>query len=320
MLEFIKINDKYYVVEVRQVTDNQTAVEESGSKVVVQCNLFDLCQLWCETISVENLIEREKKSDSIIQYTAEIVNETILARKADDFCITQGCPDSVCGDLFLRLKYYVQSIPVTFTLRLKVATSDELAENVILPTWRTLLMLYEENCALKDIILKKDIEIEQYKLEGAILKRNLVATNKFDERKFSETFPLSTSSEGLRIRDLIKNRERRLNLMKHLKIKSKDPVETGSPTKNSPKLSKTILTPTRKSPGGRAKGLDAIFAKQRLPKSISASSMSLKRLQASQCDEDDDKEEVLSTSQSSINQSDLSNASGMVKVRKITKL
>lgn len=249
-----------------------------------------------------------QKSDSIIQYTAEIVNETILARKADDFCITQGCPDSVCGDLFLRLKYYVQSIPVTFTLRLRVATSDEvcidsyfwksqvfylsylflnlqLAENVILPTWRTLLMLYEENCALKDIILKKDIEIEQYKVEGAVLKRSmvevalakelvktyqflklldLVATNKFDERKFSETFPLSTSSEGLRIRDLIKNRERRLNLMKHLKIKSKDPVESGSPTKNSPKLSKTILTPTRKSPGGRAKGLDAIFAKQRL--------------------------------------------------------
>ena len=172
---------------------------------------------------------------------------------------------------------------------------------------------------------------------------DLVATDKFDERKFSETFPLSTPSEGLKIRDLIKTRERRLNLMKHLKIKSKDPTEAGgSPIKNSPKLSKTILTPTRKSPGGRAKGLEAIFAKQRLvaccrlsyfghgilnftsrlPKSISASSLSLKRLQASQYDEedDDDKAEVLSTSQSTINKRDLNNTSGMVKIRKITKL
>ncbi|KXJ72384.1 hypothetical protein RP20_CCG018211 [Aedes albopictus] len=323
MLEFLKINDKHYVVEVRKVPGEQTTVEEHESKLVLQCNLFDLSQLWCETITVEDLIEREKTNDCIIQYTAAVVTETLLTRKADDFSISQGCEDSIGGDLSLRLKYYVQGIPVTFTLRLKVATSDELAENIILPTWRTILMLYEENCALKDIILKKDIEIEQYKVEGAVLKRNLVATDKFDERKFSETFPLSTPSEGLKMRDLIKTRERRLNLMKHLKIKSKDPTEPGgSPIKNSPKLSKTILTPTRKSPGGRAKGLEAIFAKQRLPKSISASSLSLKRLQASQYDEedDDDKAEVLSTSQSTVNRSDLNNTSGMVKIRKITKL
>lgn len=52
----------------------------------------------------------------------------------------------------------------------------KLAENVLLPTWRTLLLLYEENCALKDIIIKKDVEIEQYKVEGAVLKRSMYSS------------------------------------------------------------------------------------------------------------------------------------------------
>lgn len=60
MLEFLKINDKHYVVEVRKVAGEQTTVEEHESKLVLQCNLFDLSQLWCETITVEDLIEREK--------------------------------------------------------------------------------------------------------------------------------------------------------------------------------------------------------------------------------------------------------------------
>ncbi|XP_065086084.1 non-homologous end-joining factor 1-like [Ochlerotatus camptorhynchus] len=318
MLEFLKINDKHYIVQIRKV-DDQPVDKRGDCCTTVQCNLFDLARLWCETISVEDLIEREKKSDAIIQYTPEIVNETILARKADDFSISQGCEDSICGDLFLRLKYYVQSYPVTFTLRLKVASTEELAENVLLPTWRTLLLLYEENCSLKDIIIKKDIEIEQYKVEGAVLKRSLVATNKFDECKFAENFPLSAAEEGLRIRELIKSKDRRGNLMKQLKIKSKDPsTESGSPIKNAT-VGKAVLTPTRKSPGGRAKGLDAIYAKQRIPKPISVSSLSLKRLQVDQGDEED-KEGILDESQTSINKSDLSNTSGMVKVRKITKL
>lgn len=137
-----------------------------------------------------------------------------------------------------------------------------------------------------------------------------------------ETFPLSSSEEGLKIRDLIKNRDRRLNLMKHLSIKPSEPVDLESPSKISTKVAKTVLTPTRKSPGGRAKGLEAIFAKQKLPKSVSASSLSLKRLQTSQWEEnDDDKDDVLSNHLSSTGGTNLSNSSvGVAKVRKITKL
>lgn len=57
----------------------------------------------------------------------------------------------------------------------------------------------------------------------------------------------------------------------------------------------------------------------RLPKPISASSLSLRRLQVDPSDEED-KEGILDESQASINISKFSNASGMVKVRKITKL
>lgn len=136
---------------------------------------------------------------------------------------------------------------------------------------------------MKDLLIKKDIEIEQYKIEGAVLKRSnylkarlfykfntsilgklldLVATAKFDEHKFGANFPLSIPEDGLKVNELIKNKDRRASLMKLLKIKHRDPPEMpGSPTK----LNKTslTLTPTKRSPGGRAKGLEAIYAKQK---------------------------------------------------------
>lgn len=118
------------------------------------------------------------------------MNETILARKADDFNLQENIVDG--NTLGLKLKYYVSGIPVTFNLCLNIASREEvcytffnyfynfnltnvcfqLSENIMLPVWRNILQLYEENSALKDLLIKKDIEIEQYKIEGAVLKRS----------------------------------------------------------------------------------------------------------------------------------------------------
>ncbi|XP_058825983.1 uncharacterized protein LOC131685959 [Topomyia yanbarensis] len=321
MQEFLKINDRHYIVHVHQVYENET--HESASEVLVQCNVFDMVQLWSETISILNLIEREKKTNSIIEYSPALVNETMLTRKADGFDLQESTPEN-SFELCLKLKYYVSGIPVTFNLQLKLASREELSENILLPTWRTLLLLYEENCALKDMLLKKDIEIEQYKVEGAVLKRNLVATTKFDEVQFSKTFPLICPEQGLKVRELIKSKDRRAGLMKLLKINPKEP------TANQPSPGKfsaiNILSPTKRSPGARSKGLDALYAKQRIPKPLSSSTLSLKRLQMDMTDEDDEKgiaaDDSASFDVSMLNDStrELNGSRGSVKVRKITKL
>ncbi|XP_053681819.1 uncharacterized protein LOC128732569 [Sabethes cyaneus] len=324
MQELLKINDKHYIIDIRQLygdgdcpQEQSTAAAPTDRAQKIQCNVFDLAQLWSETISFTDLIEREKQSDSIIQYSAEVISETMLARKADDYSISESRTNK--NELGLRLKYYVSGIPVTFSMSLQAASQEQLSQHILLPVWRSLLVLYEENSALRNMLLKKDIEIEQYKLEGAVLKRNLVATTKFDEAKFDSTFPLVLPEEGLRVRELIKPKERRGNLMKLLKIKCKEmPTESTSPGKP---IVPMALTPTRKSPGGRAKGLNAIFAKQRVPKSLSTSSLSLKRLQSGM-DDEDDKEGILEKDNSKLDAStakDLSSLGG-AKIRKITKL
>uniref|UniRef100_A0A1Q3FKQ8 Uncharacterized protein n=1 Tax=Culex tarsalis TaxID=7177 RepID=A0A1Q3FKQ8_CULTA len=324
MQDLVKIDDKNYIVDIRRQVprdsdDQKPEVAPAESTSMIHFSLFALChshQLWCETISVESLIEREKKENSIIQYSSDIVNETILARKADDFSLQENVNNSQI--LCLKLKYYVSGIPVTFNLCLNIASREELSEHILFPVWRNLLLLYEENNALKDLLIKKDIEIEQYKIEGAVLKRNLVATTKFDEHKFSANFPLSLPIDGLQVKELIKSKDRRANLMKLLKMKHRDPPEIpGSPTK----LSKTslTLTPTKRSPGGRAKGLEAIYAKQKMPKATSGSSMSLKRLQADLSD-DEDKDEIQKMSNTGLDVSGVNDTSVKGKIRKITKL
>ncbi|XP_055585951.1 uncharacterized protein LOC129738729 [Uranotaenia lowii] len=178
-------------------------------------------------------------------------------------------------------------------------------------------MLHEQNCALKDLLIKKDIEIDQYKMEGAVLKRSLVATPRFDESKFSDGFPLVVpEEEGLNVRQLLRVKDRRSSLMKVLRIRSKDqPESVNSPVKG--KILSLSLTPAKKSPGGRVKGLDAIYAKQRMPKPSSMSSMSLKRLQAESDDDEDDKPNSTSAHDDSSTSLD---SSGRPKIRKITRL
>lgn len=51
------------------------------------------------------------------------MNETILARKADDFNLQENIVDG--NTLGLKLKYYVSGIPVTFNLCLNIASREE---------------------------------------------------------------------------------------------------------------------------------------------------------------------------------------------------
>ncbi|XP_039435798.1 uncharacterized protein LOC120417713 isoform X2 [Culex pipiens pallens] len=109
------------------------------------------------------------------------------------------------------------------------------------------------------------------------------------------------------------------NLIEREKIKHRDPPEMpGSPTK----LNKTslTLTPTKRSPGGRAKGLEAIYAKQKMPKAATGSSISLKRLQADLSDEEDDKDAIEKMSNAGLDSSGVSDTGLKGKIRKITKL
>ncbi|XP_055371438.1 non-homologous end-joining factor 1-like [Condylostylus longicornis] len=89
--------------------------------------------------------------------------------------------------IILNLKYNVDSDVLKFYWKLQ-PSEDNIKEVLIHPILLALNSFILQNDELVNIIRKKDIEIEQYKAEGAILKRRLVATKKFSHSNFNSNY------------------------------------------------------------------------------------------------------------------------------------
>lgn len=72
----------------------------------------------------------------------------------------------------LLLKYIVDDAPFKFIWKLSEISEEEFQNSFTNPLLFCLEVLRKENDMLKDVIVKKDLEIEQFKLEGAVLRRS----------------------------------------------------------------------------------------------------------------------------------------------------
>lgn len=72
----------------------------------------------------------------------------------------------------LFLKYKVDDDPFKFNWNLSELPEEEFQQSFTNPLMFCVEALSKENYKLKEIIEKKDQEIEQFKLEGAVLRRS----------------------------------------------------------------------------------------------------------------------------------------------------
>lgn len=99
----------------------------------------------------------------MIQFDEETIKETIL----------RNDPDTVeLKDKDLVLKYIVDGDPFRFQWHLEELSDEDFQENFTNPLMFCMEVLMKQNEMLREIIEKKDVEIEQFKIEGNVLKRS----------------------------------------------------------------------------------------------------------------------------------------------------
>ncbi|XP_035784781.1 non-homologous end-joining factor 1-like isoform X2 [Anopheles albimanus] len=174
MPAFVLIENKYHGVDFSRDLDPDCAY--------IKCILFDLQALWYERLPLVSLINRENERNPIVTYNEALINSTLLSNEAIAYTIEETETKN------LTVKYCVSDTPITFMFKLTAGTAEQLSLHLIVPLWRTVLLLDGQKRNLKAILEKKDAELEQYRLEGAVLKRTNVQTTKFNGEEFERSY------------------------------------------------------------------------------------------------------------------------------------
>lgn len=167
-------------------------IKHGDQKVFFKCNFEDNCikyflynlkEIWSENCSIDEITQRAKNLNPLINYQSDIVIETLKFGTPTTVSI-----DSAKHNQSVVLKYYIQERPFKFCWNLKPLNIDEFQKTIINPLFLSIHFLAEQIEELKKTIKKKDIEIKQYKDEGAVLARKTVATEVFDEDAFAARY------------------------------------------------------------------------------------------------------------------------------------
>lgn len=155
-------------------------------KEEITCWLTDLRVVYSESLSgMVEVMERVKNENPFLLLPSDIekkVMETISAlpkmtatSKADRITFTRATNR-------LQLKYLLsESVPLKFHWTLNKCDETAFFEIITVPLLRQLVYVEEKTRNLVDIIKRKDLEIEQYKLDGALpLTRKQFVTERFD--------------------------------------------------------------------------------------------------------------------------------------------
>ncbi|XP_058063893.1 non-homologous end-joining factor 1-like [Anopheles bellator] len=219
MLDFVSINDGFYGVDFSRADDT-----------FIRCILFDMNSLWVEQVPITALIEREHKRNPIISCNETIVDSTLFAKPATLYTVEQGNGDESDRLVTLTAKYYVGGMPVTFGFELMVGTACQFSEYMTIPLWRAMLLLETQNHSLKQMLVKKDAELEQYRIEGAVLKRTTLQTPVFNEQLFEKQFA-DQGAVGKIVGLLARGQRQRTDLMRAVSFV--DPANTVAETETT---------------------------------------------------------------------------------------
>lgn len=157
-----------------------------GKEVEITCWLTDLKGIYSETLGcMADVMERVKQENPLLLASdiEEKVLETILtlpkktaSAKAEQITFSRDNNQ-------LHFKYYLsEKVPLKFYWTLSKCDETTFFEMVTVPLLQQIVHSEEMNRDLIDIVKRKDLEIAQYKLDGAQpLTRKQFATQRFDE-------------------------------------------------------------------------------------------------------------------------------------------
>ncbi|GLG95762.1 Non-homologous end-joining factor 1 [Gryllus bimaculatus] len=101
---------------------------------------------------------------------------TLISDNREDTCIT----GSEEGEMrMIHIESKLAGIPFYFTFRMEMMNRDEFCKQLTTPLMLLVVQQQTRLAQLQAMLIAKDSEIEQYKLEGAILKKRKMETQPF---------------------------------------------------------------------------------------------------------------------------------------------
>ncbi|KAK7792552.1 hypothetical protein R5R35_008654 [Gryllus longicercus] len=141
--------------------------------------LSDTVNLWMEGLTSSNLSKRCKEMNSLVEAEPEDLARhvcTLISDNREDTCIT----GSEEGEMrMIHIESKLAGIPFYFTFRMEKMNRDEFCKQLTTPLMLLVVQQQTRLAQLQTMLIAKDSEIEQYKLEGAILKKRKMETQPF---------------------------------------------------------------------------------------------------------------------------------------------
>ncbi|XP_037038468.1 non-homologous end-joining factor 1-like [Bradysia coprophila] len=157
-----------------------------------QFNLTNLKELWNEKVEWQAILKRAKDENPIMNVTEkESAVERTIFSPAKHY---QTCTSTNGTELMLKTKHYISAVPFHFQWKLTKSGADVFYEEITRKLLVSLLNVQDQRTELFEVIKRKDAEIAQYKIEGAVLARRQLATQPFLKSEFDGKFELMSDS------------------------------------------------------------------------------------------------------------------------------
>lgn len=178
--------------------------QDDNTESVATCWLSNFTSLWTESITTKSeLFDRFFADNEIIDRSSEGIEKQVLdtigtlppdSRKNIEILVDNNDVDQI---IMLKFKYILSGIPVRFHWKLTKSDSKQFFDVITKSIFQQLFELQNRNEELVKIIKSKDLEIEQYKLDGAKpLMRKQFVTRPFDEHDYPQPFQIIDCQNG----------------------------------------------------------------------------------------------------------------------------
>ncbi|XP_018094235.1 non-homologous end-joining factor 1 isoform X2 [Xenopus laevis] len=163
--------------------------------------LSDLSSMWCEEAKADIIQDRARELNkrlkapvsSFLSYLSQIVFPVLNSK--DNGQNIFSCHRSE-AELLLQVKSQLSGLPFYWSFHCKEATVSTVCRHLVRPLKSMTEALESQNQELCLLLKKKDAEIQEYQDSGAVLTRDRLKTEVFDELKFQKSF-LAEKVQGL---------------------------------------------------------------------------------------------------------------------------
>ncbi|XP_050498036.1 uncharacterized protein LOC126879126 [Diabrotica virgifera virgifera] len=146
--------------------------------------LSDLMTMWNCILSQEALVQKFQECNPAIEQTPEeyIQHAKNILNEVENAEVGVICDEGPCSVRFYIKTHLATNFKFKLKLELDFAQAEEesFTEKMTVPLIQTIILLEKQQEMMRNLLLKKDRELEEYKMEKGEISRSDLITEKFN--------------------------------------------------------------------------------------------------------------------------------------------